>query len=150
MKLVNLTPHAIRLVGTAGDVVVSPSGKIARVESTAGVAVGEISGVPIYSANEFGEVIDLPEPTAETIYIVSAMVAGRVPHRGDVVSPGTGPNDGAIREGGRIIAVTRLISSAKATIDQCIYCRADCGPVSPITGRGLFREGWDCPVCGGN
>lgn len=45
----------------------------------------------------------------DRLYIVSALVIGRV-KRTDCVAPGTGPNDGAIRNAaGQIEAVTRLV-----------------------------------------
>jgi hypothetical protein len=45
------------------------------------------------------------------MYIVSGMVLSALyGTRPDVLAPGTGPNDGAIRDAsGRIVAVTRLV-----------------------------------------
>jgi hypothetical protein len=111
MKFVNLTPHAINLKTSSGEVLtIVPQAPAARVSSVVGDFIGEINGVAIHKAPVWGEVEGLPDPAPETIYIVSALVAGRV-SRADVVSPGTGPNDGAIRKDGQIVAVTRLISS---------------------------------------
>jgi hypothetical protein len=77
-----------------------------------------VQGPPVY-----GSIENLPEPDGEHVYIVSMAVriaAGRP----DVVSPGTGPNDGTIREPdvlpdgspnpnkGKIVAVTRFIAGA--------------------------------------
>ena len=160
MKLINLTPHTISI--RTGDCITHdfpPSGDVARVETTPGELVAEpalhemgvhTARVPIYSAPSRDSVIGLPQPAEGVVYIVSTMVAAAVPDRPDVVSPGTGPNDEAIRVGGRIAAVTRLISAQAARRDICYLCGEDNGPVSPLTGRGLSRIGYDCFRCGGN
>ena len=110
MNIVNLTPHALTLrTPTGEDVIVPPSGTVARVGSTPGT-FGEVEGIPVPVAapDTFGEVEGLPEAVPGTIYLVSAMVGGRV-SRPDVFTPGTGPQDGAIRnEKGHIVAVTRI------------------------------------------
>lgn len=111
--IINLTPHAITLRHAPYDydTVIGPSGSVARVSSVPGSMRTE-SIIPIYGSPTWGEVIGLPEPAEGVIYIVSALVAARVPEREDVVSPGTGPNDGAVRDAaGHILAVTRLISA---------------------------------------
>jgi len=153
MTVLNLTPHTITLRDSSGeDHTISSSG-VARVESTPGHVtdvLGDYGGTPVYSATEFGEVRHLPEPREGVVLIVSQLVASRVPGRRDVVYPGTGPHDGAVRDDGRVVAVTRLISAAAAVHDRCIYCAHDCGIVCVATGRGASRMGWDCPNCGGN
>ena len=126
MKLVNLTPHSIVLQGPDGDrIVVPPAGQLARVASQPGTRLdeaGDYEGAPcpLYGAPNWGAVEGLPAYEPGTILIVSALVAGQS-RRYDVFSPGTGPNDGAIREPdelpvgypnprkGQIVAVTRLI-----------------------------------------
>lgn len=113
MQLINLTPHPIVLRSGKVDVTVPPSGTVVRVLSTPGEVL-PIEGVPVpvYAAPSWGSVEGLPEPVPGTFYIVSALVAARCAHRGDVVSPGTGPADGAVRDdAGRIVAVTRLIAA---------------------------------------
>ena len=109
-KFLNLTPHALVLRAADGtDTTIAPSGTIARVGTTPGAQVGELNGIPLFGTIAFGEVEGLPAPAAETVYIVSGLVGGRVVGRTDVVVPGTGPNDGAVRnDKGHIIAVTRL------------------------------------------
>ena len=118
--LVNLTPHAIVLRDADGaDHVVPPSGTVARVTAHPG-ALSDIGlPVPVASRTMYGAVEGLPvdrvgawDCRPEVLYIVSALVGAAVSHqkRDDVVCPGTGPNDGAIRdEAGRIVAVTRLV-----------------------------------------
>ena len=120
MNLVNLTPHEIVLAFGADNaerLVIPVSGIIARVASTPGVAeqVGGVP-VPVMERQSWGKVENLPVPVEGTLYIVSAMVLGRPEclSRTDVVGPGTGPNDGAIRyddgpRKGQVIAVTRLV-----------------------------------------
>lgn len=124
MKLVNLTPHAITLRSPDGtDHTIPPSGTVARVSQTPGTP-STIEGVPVpvYSTPATGEVEGLPAPDprfvgcfqADTMYVVSALVGLACKGRSDVVMPGTGPADGAIRETdgprkGQIIAVTRLV-----------------------------------------
>lgn len=114
MKIVNLTPHAIVLQGADGiRTTVPTSGTIARVSSLPGKpeAIDGIP-VPVYSAQTWGGVENLPQPEEGTIYIVSIIVLGlaHVQSRGDCVAPGTGPNDGVVRnDKGQIEAVTRLV-----------------------------------------
>lgn len=114
---INLTPHVIVLQAANGDrFSVPPSGTIARIGSTPGAfcitegCVGFNGGIALYEPTEWGDPQDLPDPTPGTTYIVSALFAGRVFGRRDVVYPGTGPNDGCVRnEKGHVDAVTRLI-----------------------------------------
>ena len=112
ITLINLTPHAIVLRAADGtDTTVEPSGTIARVSSTTGTP-SDVAGipVPVWSADSMGEVTGLPDPSFSVLLIVSGMVGDACKgRRFDVLVPGTGPNDGAIRnEKGHIVAVTRL------------------------------------------
>lgn len=115
---VNLTPHAVTLQAQDGTrFTVPPSGTVARIASEPGEHIiiegcaGFDAGVAIYAPTRWGA-HGLPEsdPTGATTYIVSALFAGRVGDRIDVVYPGTGPADGCIRDSkGQVEAVTRLI-----------------------------------------
>jgi len=92
-KLVNLTPHVINVAVIDGDgamMTVPPSGDVARVASQATDAGHvKVDGEAIsLSRTAFGDVQGLPAPEAGTIYVVSALVRGAVPHRRDVASPG--------------------------------------------------------------
>lgn len=117
MTLVNLTPHALTLVSATGEHhVLPPSGTVARVASTPGTVEAR-EGFPclVASPTSFGEVTGLPAPAEGTVFVVSGMVGAALTGRGrsDVFCPGTGPNDGAVRnEQGHIIGVTRLIAVA--------------------------------------
>lgn len=80
--------------------------------------------IPLFGRDGFGAVEGLPEPEPGVFYLVSAMVGSALSADrrsvGDVLLPGTGPDDGAVRQPpvlpdgspnprkGQIIAVTRL------------------------------------------
>jgi hypothetical protein len=64
---------------------VPPSGKVARV-ATRRVPGPSVDGIDTFAV-EFGEVEDLPAPAADTVYVVSGMVAARI-NRTDVFAPG--------------------------------------------------------------
>lgn len=113
MTVINLTPHALTLRAPDGtDNVIPPSGTVARVSNTPGSPTGDqVGGVPVVSADTTGEVTGLPEPVEGTVFIVSGFVGSALAGSGrdDVLVPGTGPKDGAIRnERGHIVAVTCL------------------------------------------
>lgn len=124
-RIVNLTPHAIVLrmgEGPETDVTIAPSGTVARVtQGAARLAVGYMGcPVPVYRQGPFAAIEDLPDYENGTLLIVSGMVAAAVKEieglhqnvalRTDVVAPGTGPADGAVRnDKGHIVAVTRLV-----------------------------------------
>jgi hypothetical protein len=113
MYLLNLTPNAITLRAPDGtDTVIPPSGTVARV-SIATRALEVVAGipVPVAGAQRFGGVEGLPAPAPGMMFIVSAPALSALRgSRPDVVGPGTGPNDAAIRnEAGHIVAVTRLV-----------------------------------------
>lgn len=120
MNFVNLTAHEIVLAFGADNaerMAIPPSGAIARVAGNPGQPE-TLPGVPVpvMGRQVWGALYGLPEPVEGTIYIVSTQVLARpeVLNRTDVVGPGTGPNDGAIRHEdgprkGQIIAVTRLV-----------------------------------------
>ena len=110
--IINLTPHAVALHLPGGEVVtLPPSGVVARVGSQPGSPLPPIEGVACFTSPQWGEVVDLPSPQEGVALLVSGLVAGRV-CRVDVFSPGTGPQDGAVRNAaGQIAGVTRLIRS---------------------------------------
>lgn len=102
-KLVNLTPHAVTfLVDGMNPVVVPPSGTVARLKTSTAV-IGSIDGIPI-TTTVFGDVTDLPDPTAGTVFIVSSLVAQAVRDRSDVFIP----NDSVRDDAGRIVGCRSL------------------------------------------
>ena len=138
IKLVNLTPHEITIVGEDGEVKmrIPPSGKIARVEVLQ-ENDGEINGIPIVRTS-FGAVEGLPAPSICAncsnnslyggscqctagglpsdckdfepieVYIVSTLVAQAIDGRKDIVAPDTSPESAVRDEQGRIVAVKRF------------------------------------------
>ena len=78
MKLINCTPHAINFM-KGSDVVltVQPSGILVRVsQQVSNNGSVSVDGVDIpVTANNFGDVVGLPDPQPDTYYIVSALVA---------------------------------------------------------------------------
>ena len=102
MKLVNLTPHEINFVTSKGTITVEPSGEVARV-SCKTEQVGIIDRIPV-TGNVYGKVEGLPEPEENTLYIVSSLVAGRVPERADVCIP----NEPVRNEKGQIVGCKSL------------------------------------------
>lgn len=83
MKLINLTPHSITVVGFAP---IPASGNVARV-STTSASAGNVAGLPL-SSQATGEVTGLPEAEPGTMLIVSTQVRLALPGRKDLVSPG--------------------------------------------------------------
>lgn len=99
-KLINLTPHAIRIridesneaIPLDTDIVLAPTTPVARLDVSS-VVTTEVNGIPV-KKSAFGNLTGLPEPTNEDIvYIVSLPVAQYAAQLGrlDVVSPNTAP-----------------------------------------------------------
>lgn len=107
-RLVNLTPHDIVVVLEDGDKITIPkTGRIARVQ-TDQILKSKINGIPVFEQT-FGEIVDLPDPEADTYYIVSAIVlaAAKAAGRTDCLAPNTSK---AIRdEAGNIIGVPGFV-----------------------------------------
>lgn len=114
MKLLNCTPHALVLRSSSGEeTVLPPCGYVARVASEPGERVHYVAGwrvespVPIYNKDIVGDV-DLP-PQQEGVFLIVSAVVGAAVQREDLLVPGTGPADEAVRDDrGQIVAVTRL------------------------------------------
>lgn len=105
MKFVNLTPHAINIVREDDEELIAtipPSGTIARVNMTR-KQIGEVCGIPTF-VTQYGEPTGIPEPSEDTIYIVSSLVVQALPDRPDVWAPGDLVRDGE----GRVIGCVGL------------------------------------------
>jgi len=108
MKIINLTPHSINFVDASGAplVTIEPSGQLARVTAktvnTGEVTVGDVT-LPV-TGTSYGTVEGLPAPEEGTIYVVSSLVASRVPGRLDVFIP----NESVRDDSGRIIGCKSL------------------------------------------
>ena len=106
-KIVNLTPHTINFVGQDNTIVASiPSSGVARaVQRREIVDTIVVDGISLPIARcTYGDVQGLPDPEADTIYIVSAITAQAVPERQDVFIVDNSVRD----ENGRIIGVRGL------------------------------------------
>lgn len=92
MHFINLTPHAIQLVYQDPDLdhesidIIPASGILARCDVIK-EEVGTAGPVPVYNMT-YGPVQGLPEPQADTAYIVSSVVAQSLAgSRDDVLVP---------------------------------------------------------------
>ena len=105
MKFVNLTPHDITVIMPDQPdrpwwyhlrcqcKTFAKSGTIARVSQETTV-VRTVDGINISTAT-FGPVVGLPEPSPDTLFIVSGMVKSAATGRTDLVSPGDLVRDAA-------------------------------------------------------
>ena len=74
MTIKNLTPHAVNIVDSEGNLRRSfASEGIARATQSSTV-VGEVDGIELVEMS-FGDPIDLPDPTEGTLLIVSVITA---------------------------------------------------------------------------
>ena len=103
-QVINLTPHSITFCDPEGKPVrtVAPSGTLARVSSRTKVT-GELAGIPV-TETIYDDVVGLPEEKEDTIYLVSSLVAQRVPERKDVFIPSESVRDAE----GRIVGCKSL------------------------------------------
>ena len=116
MKAINLMKHTCTIELAGHTLSLPPSGTVAEVETEHAI-LGEISfsegveglQVPIVTRS-FSEVKGLPEPAADTVYLVSSMVLAAVPNRRDVFSPDSG-NTAKRNEKGHVVSVSRLIGN---------------------------------------
>lgn len=99
MKIVNLTPHIVRL--NSGKEF-PPSGTVCRVSSF------YKETEPGFFRVNFGEVIGIPEPEPETRYIVSGLVMSALPERTDLIAPATGHPE-CVRKEGQVYSVPGFI-----------------------------------------
>lgn len=113
MEWINLTPHTIVLQAPNGTrMEVPPAGTEARVTQV-DVEPCCIEGteLPVVPFPKYGDVEGLPPPRTGAAFLVSLLTLERCVKRADVFAPATGPRDGAIREAGRVVAVTRLVAA---------------------------------------
>ena len=104
-KVVNLTPHTVRVCVGKDIFSIEPSGKVARLGIKT-VPHGTVQKMPIVLSSD-GEITNVPEPEEGTVYIASSVVA-KVLKREDVLSPDT-TNNGVLQDGdGNVFAVKRL------------------------------------------
>ena len=105
--IINKTPHTISIVNATGETITVPATAPAARVTVTNVVMPAVAGISV-NRQSFGEIENLPAPEEDTIFIVSALVGGRVSGRSDVFGPDTGPT--AIRnEAGQIVAVRGLV-----------------------------------------
>lgn len=119
MNLVNLTPHTINIFDGEGNEIktVPASGEVARVNELR-TAKQPVGNIPVTTAS-YGNVIGLPAPSDDTIYIVSSLVLQRT-SRADVFAPGPAVRD----ESGRIVGCNGL--SASNTVGDSVPIMYGC------------------------
>ena len=113
MQLVNLTGHKLRLTDGRGIVVLPSQGR-ARVTSESKLLMQvEVEGLhnKLRVTRLFNpQIVNLPEPQPNTLYIVSGIVAASVPERMDVVAPGQLDRDS---ETGRVIGCRGFVKPSQ-------------------------------------
>ena len=103
MKIVNLTPHNVNIINEDGSIrTIKASGTVARCTQSTQV-VDTIDNIPITTTN-FGDVVDLPLPQADTMFIVSRLVLTACSDRDDLLVP----NDFVRDDNGNIIGCKSL------------------------------------------
>lgn len=103
-NILNYMPHTLNIELPSGERIAIESSGEARC-AVKNVQIGDVNGIPVVSA-EYGEVVGLPEPQPNTIYVVSMLVAHRA-NRPDCFGPDSGPT--AVRENGQVVAVRNLV-----------------------------------------
>lgn len=104
MPVINMTPHAVKLLDDDGQpmVVYPTSGCTVRL-SCRTVYVGKTDdGVPL-TKTIYGEPLGLPNEVDGVFYIVSQLVKTACPERGDLLVPAQ-----VVRENGRILGCRSL------------------------------------------
>jgi hypothetical protein len=106
INVVNCTPHDVNLVTENGNITFPKSGIIPRLtESQQKINSVTVNGIEIdIMKKSFLEPEGLPEPKEGTIYIVSALVAGAIKDRDDLVIP----NDTIRDDKGNIVGCKNL------------------------------------------
>ena len=104
--IINKTPHALNLIVDGRSITIEPTLPPARVaENCKQIAILSVDGADIaVTQKAYGEIENLPDPESDTYYVVSALVAGRVPERDDVLITSNPVRD----DGGRIIGCREL------------------------------------------
>lgn len=106
VKVINCTPHDVVIISESGNITFERSGIIPRLtEQQVKINSVAVNGIEIdIMEKSFNEIEGLPEPQENTLYIVSALVAGAAKNRDDLVIP----NDTVRDDQGRIIGCRSL------------------------------------------
>lgn len=106
-RIVNLTPHAVRITVGEHEVVIPASGSVARIrEATVGESGIECGGtrVPVREIT-LASAEGLPDPEPGVLYLVSRVVAMAAADRDDLVCPG----DLIRNEAGQVVGADGLV-----------------------------------------
>ena len=101
-NIINLTPHPVTILTEEDTIIIEPSGVIPRLDEVWEESI-PIDGIPTFTKS-FGGIENMPKPEENTVYIVSALVALALKHRGDVFIP----NDIIRDENGNIVGCRSL------------------------------------------
>lgn len=92
MQLINCTPHTVSLIVNNQTFNIAPSGVLPRIrqERKSSTFKTIYGSIPLTKV-EMGDLVGLPEPTEDTLYIVSLLVleAGKRIGRTDLLAPDT-------------------------------------------------------------
>jgi len=91
MKLINATPHQLKIEDSGGQIItLDPSNIVARLAANR-TACGTVGDITLY-ATTYGDLTPLPPPDGESFYIVSLLYLTALRATGDtrqdVASPG--------------------------------------------------------------
>lgn len=105
-RIINLTPHPIKITN---GLTFDPSGTVARVSTTQAI-VDDINGIPV-AKQTFGDIVGLPAPQPDTVFIVSAIVLAAAKDKGrtDCVAPNTSSADVVRNDQGHIVSVPGFV-----------------------------------------
>ena len=106
VNLINLTPHAINIVSSTGNPVVTLQSEGLVRCTQEDIPTGTIAGITITSTS-YGQVEGLPSPAPNTYYIVSRLVLTACPDRTDLLVP----NQVVRNEHGQIVGCQSLANS---------------------------------------
>lgn len=131
MRILNLAPHPITLLGRDGtETTIAPETTPARVSATS-EQVAEIDGLPVIR-QAFGAVEGLPDARTGVMYIVSRVVAARAPaYRRDLLVP------------------ARLVRDDAGRIQGCAALESlhEQGPLDGPARPCQCGSGWDVSTC---
>jgi hypothetical protein len=106
-RMMNLTPHPIKIILDEEKVMQFPSEGIARVSEISETIGSLMNGQLPIVRKKFGDVIDLPAPRDGVGLIVSAMVQSACHHRSDLFVPADFVRD----EQGKIVGCKSLMNN---------------------------------------
>lgn len=108
MKVINLTPHAVNICDDNGNIINTYfcSGKVARVDH-GWETIDYVDGIPLVVRQNMN-VMNLPEPQEDTVYIVSNVVLDYCTDRMDLIAPVK-----QVKVNGRVIGCRAFVSNRR-------------------------------------